>query len=188
MHSRLKMMADSSSLHSEQFFTCCIVVAFKPWRLYADLIRRRPHCVVQGVVGELLQSKSFIYTKWLLTYVLHWFEAIFFLNWAYFYVSTNMNQSKQFETSQDMLCWYIYLYPTSYLPVMQLKFQSCFEIKSRRIIMCVRQVFCQWFILFYWSVHLDVALYDLLCIKMHFVILFLWKQKHVSTTWPKYFN
>ena len=34
---------------------------------------------------------------------------------------------------------------------MQLKFQSCFEIKSRRIIMCVRQVFCQWFIIFYWS-------------------------------------
>ena len=35
MHSQLKMMAD------QQFFTCCIVVAFKPWRLYADLIRTR---------------------------------------------------------------------------------------------------------------------------------------------------
>ena len=72
-----------------------------------------------------------------------------FLNWAYFYVSTNMNQSKQFETSQDT--YRKVPIPSSYLPTMQLKFQSCFEIKSRRIIMCVRQVFCQWFIIFYWS-------------------------------------
>ena len=72
-----------------------------------------------------------------------WTEPIFNF---YVLVQTWINQSNLKHHKLP-----IYLYPTSYLPVMQLKFQSCFEIKSRRIIMCVRQVFCQWFIIFYLS-------------------------------------
>ena len=80
------------------------------------------------------------------------------LIWSYIFSELSLFRCKYKHESIKAI-WNIIRYvmlvhipmPSSYLPVMQLKFQSCFEIKSRRIIMCVRQVFCQWFIIFYWS-------------------------------------
>ena len=156
MHSRLKMMADRVvSLHStaSSFSHVALLLpsnhgdCMQTWSVVVLIALSR------GWWGNCYNpSHLYIQNDYLFTYVLHWFEAIFFLNWAYFYVSKYKHES--IKAIWNIIRYVMLVHipmPSSYLPVMQLKFQSCFEIKSRRIIMCVRQVFCQWFIIFYGS-------------------------------------
>ena len=142
MHSRLKMMADRVvSLHST-------ASSFS----HVALLLPSNH-------GDCMQTWSVVV---LIALSRGWWGNCYNLSHLYvqndYYIFSELSLFLcKYKHESIKAIWNITRYvmlvhiPSSYLPVMQLKFQSCFEIKSRRIIMCVRQVFCQWFIIFYWS-------------------------------------